>query len=132
MYWRWWFWARCIVLTVLAAEAARHVVSDQVQRSKETKVGAAEQVVSGQRSGVSGQRSMQRSKESKVSAAEPVVGDQSSAAEQVASAVESVGRDQYSGVRNQRLVRQSQWSGIGRGIGVWGTIRTVQKEYRKM
>ena len=50
----------------------------------------------------------------------------------VGSAVESVGRDQYSGVRNQRLVRQSQWSEIGRGIGVWGTIRTVQKEYRKM
>lgn len=59
----------------VAAEAAWHVVSDQVQRSKETKVSAAEQVVSGQRSGVSGQRSMQRSKESKVSAAKPVVGD---------------------------------------------------------
>lgn len=70
----------------VAAEAAWHVVSDQVQRSKETKVSAAEQVVS----------------------------------------------DQRSGVRNQRLVRQSQWSEIGRGIGVWGTIRTVQKEYRKM
>ncbi len=50
----------------------------------------------------------------------------------VASAVESVGRDQCRGVRSQRLVLQSRWSEIGRGIGMWGTIRTVQKEYRKM
>lgn len=84
----------------VAAEEARHVVSDQVQRSKESKVSAAEQVVSGQCSGVSGQRSVQWSKESKVSAAKPVVGDQSGAAEQVTSG-------QCSGVNGQKSV---QWS----------------------
>ena len=99
----------------VAAEAARHVVSDQVQRSKETKVSEAEQVVSGQRSGVSEQRSMQRSKESKVSAAEPVVGDQSSAAEQVVSG-------QRSGVSGQRSVQWSKESKVSAAepvVGDW-------------